>query len=111
MKTEEFIQKLLQLYIKPIIKSAVREEIVKLNMQALAPQDEEKFLNAKEAAAFIGDALPTLYGRTSRGEIPTYGSGKKIFIKKSDLLFWMQKQRTKSKSQIEEEVARDLKKN
>jgi hypothetical protein len=109
MNTDEFIQHFLQTYLTPTIRYAVREELKKQIQHQKAEEPSDEMLSAKEAAAFIGDALPTFYGRTSRGEIATYGSGKRIFIKKSELLAWKQKHRTLSTEQIQEEVARKMK--
>lgn len=108
MNTDQIIHHFLMTYIVPAIKSAVRDELKKQVSHANPQAEEDKLLSAKEAAEFIGDALPTFYGRTSRGEIATYGSGKRIFIKKSELIEWKQRQRTKSKNQIKEEVAKEL---
>ncbi|MBR09479.1 MAG: DNA-binding protein [Rickettsiales bacterium] len=51
---------------------------------------EEKFLSPQEAADFLGDALATLYGRTSKNEIPFYKRGKKLYFKKSELIEWIE---------------------
>ena len=110
MNTEDVIHHFLNHYLTPAIRNAVREELKKHNPHQKPSEPSKEMLSAKEAAAFIGDALPTFYGRTSRGEIATYGSGKRIFIKKSELLAWMQKQRTFSAEQIHKEVARELEK-
>jgi len=109
MNTEDFIQHFLNTYLTPAIRNAVREELKKHHVKTSPSESDKEMLSAKEAAAFIGDALPTFYGRTSRGEIATYGSGKRIFVKRSDLLAWIQKQRTFSAEQIKEEVAKELK--
>lgn len=109
MSTEDVIQHFLNTYLTPAIRNAVREELKKHHVKIPSTEPDKEMLSAKEAAAFIGDALPTFYGRTSRGEIATYGSGKRIFIKKSELLAWKQKQRTLSTDQIRDEVARELK--
>ncbi len=108
MNTDQIIHHFLSTYIIPAIKSAVRDELKKHVSPVDPPADEDEMLSAKEAAKFIGDALPTFYGRTSRGEIATFGSGKRIFIKKSELMEWKRKQRTKSNEQIIEEVAHEL---
>lgn len=110
MTTEQMINHFLNTYLTPAIRNAVREEMKKHSHHQKPSAPEDELLSAKDAAAFIGDALPTFYGRTSRGEIATFGSGKRIFIKKSDLLAWMQKQRTKSNVQINEEAAYELRK-
>ncbi len=109
MNTEEVIQHFLKTYLTPAIRSAVREELNRHSYKHKPDEPSNEMLSAKEAAAFIGDALPTFYGRTSRGEIATYGSGKRIFIKRYELLAWKQKQRTLSTDQVRGEVARELK--
>ncbi|MFY0689684.1 MAG: helix-turn-helix domain-containing protein [Cyclobacteriaceae bacterium] len=69
-----------------IIHNSVRRAL-KYYTQPKDPREE--FLSAKEAAAFIGDALPTFYKRISDGEIANYGGGKRINVRKSDLLDWL----------------------
>ena len=55
-----------------------------------ANSEEEKFLNPQEAADFLRDALATLFGRTSKNEIPFYKRGKKLYFKKSELIEWIE---------------------
>ncbi|GAB4242670.1 MAG: hypothetical protein Tsb0034_20180 [Ekhidna sp.] len=63
-------------------------------------EEPEKLLNAQEAADFLGDALATLYGRTSKNEIPFYKRGKKLYFKKADLIGWIEEGKCKSVSEI-----------
>lgn len=63
-------------------------------------EDEERLLNVREAARFLGDAVATLYGRTSRNEIPFYKRGKKVYFKKSELFAWIEEGKVKSQSEI-----------
>jgi len=62
--------------------------------------EEERLLNVREAARFLGDAVATLYGRTSKNEIPFYKRGKKVYFKKSELMAWIEQGRVKSQSEI-----------
>ncbi len=66
--------------------------------------EEERLLNVREAARFLGDAVATLYGRTSKNEIPFYKRGKKVYFKKSELLAWIEEGQVKSQSQIVQET-------
>ena len=61
---------------------------------------EERLLNVREAARFLGNAVASLYGRTSKNEIPFYKRGKKVYFKKSELLAWIEQGRVKSQSEI-----------
>lgn len=91
------------------IKEWISESVqsaVKAALQGFTTEKEEtkEFLSAKEAAAFLGDALPTFYKRVSDREFPTYGGGKRIFVKRSDLINWLSQARTYSKEQLETNI-------
>lgn len=79
--------------------------IVKDNKASESEDEEERLLNVREAARYLGDAVATLYGRTSKNEIPFYKRGKKVYFKKSELLAWIEEGRVKSQSQIMDETA------
>lgn len=66
--------------------------------------EEDRLLNVREAARFLGDAVATLYGRTSKNEIPFYKRGKKVYFKKSELVAWIEQGRVKSQKEIQEET-------
>lgn len=68
-------------------------------------REEDRLLNVREAARFLGDAVATLYGRTSKNEIPFYKRGKKVYFKKSELVAWIEQGRVKSQKEIQEETA------
>lgn len=85
----------LENYFEHLIDKAVKKALSHHLHLPEKKDNEEELLSAKEAAEFIGDALQTFYGRTSKGEITTYGSGKRIFCKKSELIAWKARQRTK----------------
>jgi excisionase family DNA binding protein len=71
-----------------IIKKAVSESI---NSQ-LPDQKQIKYsdyLTITEASEYLHLALPTLYGFTSKNEIPFIKKGKKLYFKKVDLDNWL----------------------
>ncbi len=103
MQSDNIINSLVRTYFVPVFREIIREELQKRDSSTKELLDDG-FLTAKESAEFIGDALQTFYGRTSRGEINTYGSGKKIFCKRSELIAWKEKQRTTSKEALTAEV-------
>ncbi len=47
--------------------------------------ETQKPLSAKEAADYLGLALPTLYSKVSRGELPHYKPAKKLYFYKEQL--------------------------
>lgn len=46
---------------------------------------ENEFINAREAAAFLGISMANLYKLTSTKSIPFYKPSKKLYFKKSEL--------------------------
>lgn len=64
MNFDQIIRHFISAYFIPAIKSVIREELKKLSYDTHRSDDEDGLLSAKESADFIGDALPTFYGRT-----------------------------------------------
>jgi len=79
--------------------------IVKEHKATESEDEEDRLLNVREAARYLGDAVATLYGRTSKNEIPFYKRGKKVYFKKSELLAWIEEGRVKSQTEIMHETA------
>ena len=60
---------------------------LKLTVQRQNAQEESReLLSAKQAAALLNIALPTLYGYTSRMEIPVSKKGKQLYFSKKEIL-------------------------
>ena len=51
---------------------------------------ESEILTLEEAAKFLSLAKQTLYGMTSKEEIPFYKRRRKLYFKRSDLLKWLE---------------------
>lgn len=66
--------------------------------------ETEPFIDIKEASEFLGEAIPTIYGRTSRLDIPFYKRGKKLYFKKSELTEWVEKGKSKTKDALRQEL-------
>ena len=65
---------------------------------------QDKNLTISEASEFLNLAKQTLYGFTSKNEIPFIKKGKKLYFKKSDLEKWLQEGKKKSKAEILKEL-------
>ncbi len=84
--------------LKTIVESSIRKI---LNEQGGRPNNEEGgFLNFEQACKFLDFAKPTLYSKTSKGEIPHFKKGKRLLFKKSELLKWIEGTRRKTKEDI-----------
>lgn len=67
-------------------------------------KDLENPIDIKECAKLIKVSIPTLYGYTSRNEIPFSKNGKRLLFFRSDILEWLKSFQNKSVSDIENEA-------
>ena len=99
------LNSLLQDLLNPIVRDAVsvafKEHITHLNPK---PDDPNEMLSARDTARYLGVSLSTLYRYSCRGEINTYGSGKRIWFKKSELDQWLGKSKSKTRENLHEEI-------
>ncbi len=49
-----------------------------------------------EAVKLLGIAKPTIYTKTSKGEIPHFKKGKKLYFRHSELMAWIEEGRRKT---------------
>lgn len=68
-------------------------------------ENNNKPLNVEEAAAFLDVTKSHLYKLTSRGEIPHYKPGKRLYFLQSDLLEYVKNSRVKTAQEIANEAA------
>jgi len=73
-----------------------------------APPDE--VLNIKQAAAFLGLTVPTMYTKVSKAELPVMKRGKRLYFSHGELTEYLKTGRKKSNAEIEAEAATYLKK-
>ena len=86
-----------------IINSSVRKAINEQKITSDHPT-QDKILSIQEATIFLNLAKQTLYGFTSRNEIPFIKRGKKLYFQKSDLENWLLVGKRKSNSEILKEL-------
>jgi excisionase family DNA binding protein len=61
---------------------ALIEQIVE---QKLRERDNDGYLNATQAAEFLGLTPQALYARVGRGQVPYKRNGRRVFFKRSEL--------------------------
>ena len=89
-----------------------QKEVKKHEKEAKSPKEikakKEEIKNAlldiKTASEYIKLAKSTIYGLTSKKEIPHYKKGKKIYFKKEELKKWLESGKRKSKMELNEEA-------
>ena len=86
-----------------LIQTALRKILGEFGRQS-AEQEQDKIFSVKEASAFLNLAQQTLYGFTSKREIPFLKRGKKLYFRKSELETWLLEGKKKSKGEILNEM-------
>lgn len=66
--------------------------------------EESKAMNISEVAKYLNTNIPSIYGLTSRAEIPHYKITKKLYFKKEEIDEWINSKKIKTKHDIENEV-------
>ncbi|MGQ7869957.1 helix-turn-helix domain-containing protein [Sunxiuqinia sp. sy24] len=68
----------------------------------LPPPDEFFFID--RAADFLGLSIPTVYSKSSKGELPVIKRGKRLYFSRNDLLEYLRKGRRMTNEEIEEKA-------
>ena len=80
------------------VRKAIREQTNKTEAE------EVIFLNIKQASQLLNLARQTIYGLTSKNEIPFLKRGKKLYFKKSELEQWINEGKQKSITEFRNEL-------
>ena len=86
-----------------LIHSCVRNVLSEQKNQA-ETEPKNKILSIQEAMVYLNLAKQTLYGFTSKNEIPFIKRGKKLYFRKDDLEKWLMEGKRKSKSEFLKEL-------
>lgn len=66
------------------------------------PTKPEELFNFEEMCDFLGIAKSTGYQRVSRGEIPHFKKGRRLYFRKSELVDWIESGRRKTRAELDE---------
>ena len=73
---------------------------LKANQINVNPRPAEMFMNVQQVAEYLSLSVQTIYGLTSRLEVPTIKKGKRLYFKKAEIDEWLLKGRRKTKEEI-----------
>lgn len=99
----------------PQAVSMLTREVSELKQLLLQsnPQEKtaepEKLLDIKQAAAYLGLTVPTMYTKVSKGELPVMKRSKRLYFSQSELLEYLKTGRKKTNADIAAEAANYLK--
>ena len=72
-----------------LIEESLKRVLSQTNFNNDKDNSLPELLSVSQAADLLNLAKQTLYGFTSKGEIPYLKRGKKLYFKKSELLKWI----------------------
>jgi excisionase family DNA binding protein len=84
----------LELLIQNSVEKAMR------TVQQLKADNQDELLTVDGAARLLDCTKPTIYQKTSAGELPFMKKGKRLFFLKSDLIEYMKTGRNKTVEEI-----------
>jgi len=94
--------------LEPIFKKWMREvQDEQTATKGTAPQDE--LLTIEQAAAFLSLSVPTLYTKTSTGQIPFMKRGKRLYFSRVELMEYLKAGRHKTRAEQIAEAGQHLK--
>ncbi|MEP3209547.1 MAG: helix-turn-helix domain-containing protein [Maribacter sp.] len=67
-------------------------------------ETQEHFLSVQEAAKFLNLAIPTIYSKVSKGELPVMKRGKNLYFSSTELMAYLKGGRKKSNAEIDAEA-------
>lgn len=94
--------------LESLIHTTVRKAISEQPERQANQQDT--ILSVEQASKYLNLAKQTLYGFTSKNEIPFFKRGKKLYFKKSDLEQWLLEGKQKTLKEIQQEAIQHINK-
>lgn len=90
------------------LNSIERHLLNNANKAFAAQPEADTLLTIKQAANLLHLAVPTLYSKVSRKEIPHSKNGKRLYFSKADLIEWVKQGKQSSPDEIRQNVDKHL---
>lgn len=94
----------------PQAVTMLANEVSKLKNLLIEGRDQtpinqpDQLLTVQQTAEFLNLAVPTIYGKVSKGEIPYMKKGKRLYFSRIELMDYIKGGRQKTNAEIEQEV-------
>ena len=83
--------------------SELKSLLIEKQVQPTTEQPEQ-LLTIQEAAEFLSLAVPTIYSKVSKGELPVMKRSKRLYFSRTELLDYLKEGRRKTNAEIEQEA-------
>lgn len=95
----------------PFISIIERLEEVDVKLSRLLQAQEahglyrsDELMNINEVSKYLDESVQSIYSRTSQRTIPFYKKGKKLLFKKTEILDWLDGQKKKTITELQNEI-------
>lgn len=95
----------LETLIQCTVRQALSEQV------SNAKESVNEILSVEQAGRFLNLAKQTLYGFTSKNEIPFFKRGKKLYFRKSELEQWLTEGKQRTLKETSKEAIAHINKN
>lgn len=85
------------------------EQLLIFNTSKKEQENKDQLLTVEQAADFLSLSVPTIYSKISRGELPNYKRGKRVYFTRNSLMNHLKQGERKTFSEIEKEAENYLK--
>lgn len=87
------------------ISERVAAKILKaVNFERNSGEDPEQVFTIQQAADFLNLTVPTMYSKSSKGELPVMKRGKRLYFSKQELTKYLQAGQKKSYADVAAEA-------
>jgi len=76
------------------------KQLLILSKTVHEPELQDTLLNIQQAAKFLNLAVPTIYSKVSKRELPSIKCGKKLYFSQTELMDWVKEGKRKSFEEI-----------
>lgn len=90
--------------LEPIFKRWIKESQMEVEAQSSSSKTTEQIFTVQEAANFLNLAVPTIYSKVSKGELPFMKRDKRLYFSSTDLIEYLKAGRRKSNKEVEQEA-------
>lgn len=84
------------------------EKLLQAGQKKHVSEPIEQLLNVQEAANLLSLAVPTVYSKVSRGELPVMKRTKRLYFSRNELMSYLKEGRKRSTSDIYAEANKYL---
>lgn len=93
------------------VKLSKIEQLLITQMSKETQISKDQLLTVEQAANFLSLSVPTIYSKVSRGELPNFKRGKRVYFTHDTLMAFLKQGKRKTNQEISKEAGQYLKKN